>query len=174
MEKKRRKLLPSPAMIVAIVALIVALVGTAFASGVLSKKKVNKIITNRARGLTVANAEKLGGQPPGSYQQRVRWALVKSDGTILAQSGGITDDLHNPNGCSGCDFLNFGASQTGKAIVVTPSDPIRALWAQVCGAYGYSCAAYGVSDDTTHIVVRSAVSSSTMAINSTYYVAVID
>jgi hypothetical protein len=49
--------LPSPAMSVAIVALIVALGGTAIAGGVLNKKKVNKIITNRAAGLSVSHAK---------------------------------------------------------------------------------------------------------------------
>lgn len=48
---------PSPAMIVAIAALIVALGGTAVAGGVLNKKKVNNIITNRAPGLSVASAK---------------------------------------------------------------------------------------------------------------------
>jgi hypothetical protein len=48
---------PSPAMGVAIVALIVALGGTAIAGGVLNKKKVNKIITNRAPGLSVSHAK---------------------------------------------------------------------------------------------------------------------
>jgi hypothetical protein len=47
----------SPAMVVAIAALIVALGGTAVAGGVLNKKKVNKIITNRAPGLSVLKAQ---------------------------------------------------------------------------------------------------------------------
>jgi hypothetical protein len=62
---------PSPAMLVAMAALIVALGGTAVAGGVLNKKKVNTIITNRAPGLSVShaktadsatNATKVGGQ----------------------------------------------------------------------------------------------------------------
>jgi hypothetical protein len=57
-------------------ALFVALSGTAVASGALSKKKVNKIITNRAPGLSVAkaanaqnagNSENLGGLPPSAF-----------------------------------------------------------------------------------------------------------
>lgn len=48
---------PSPAMVIAVVALIAALGGTAIAGGVLNKKKVNKIITNRAPGLSVSNAK---------------------------------------------------------------------------------------------------------------------
>ena len=61
---------PSPAMLVAIAALIVALGGTAVAGGVLNKKKVKNIsnnqITQRAPGLSVAsakNSDALGGLP---------------------------------------------------------------------------------------------------------------
>jgi hypothetical protein len=48
---------PSPAMVIAVVALIAALGGTAVAGGVLNKKKVNNIITNRAPGLSVSHAK---------------------------------------------------------------------------------------------------------------------
>jgi hypothetical protein len=52
---------PSPAMIVAIVALIAALGGSAVAGGVLNKKKAKKIannvVTQRAPGLSVASAK---------------------------------------------------------------------------------------------------------------------
>ena len=55
---------PSPAMLVAIAALIVALGGTAVAGGVLNKKKVKNIsnnqITQRAPGLSVASANTAG------------------------------------------------------------------------------------------------------------------
>src|SRR6476646_1290704 len=51
---------PSPAMVVAILALIAALAGTAVAGGVLNKKKVNNIITNRAPALSVAHASTAG------------------------------------------------------------------------------------------------------------------
>ena len=73
--KKARNYRPSPAMIVAIVALIVAIGGTAVAGGVLNKKQVKKIsnnqISNRAPGLAVAsakNADKLGGLDPTEYK----------------------------------------------------------------------------------------------------------
>ncbi len=51
---------PSPAMVVAIIAVIAALAGTAVAGGVLTKKKVNKIITKRAPGLSVNHANTAG------------------------------------------------------------------------------------------------------------------
>jgi hypothetical protein len=49
---------PSPAMVIAVVALIAALGGTAIAGGFTTKKKVNKIINNRAPGLSVGSAKK--------------------------------------------------------------------------------------------------------------------
>ena len=59
---------PSPAMLVAIVALVAALCGTAIAGGGLTKKKVNKIITKRAPGLSVDNADKLDGKHASQLQ----------------------------------------------------------------------------------------------------------
>jgi hypothetical protein len=54
---RRLKSHASPAMVVAMTALIVALAGTAVAGGVLNKKKVNTIINNRAAGLSVLKAK---------------------------------------------------------------------------------------------------------------------
>ena len=58
MKKRLRR--PSPAMVVAIVALIAALGGTALAGGFITKKKAktvaDKQITKRAPGLSVASA----------------------------------------------------------------------------------------------------------------------
>jgi hypothetical protein len=51
---KRR---PSPAMVVAMVALIAALAGTAIAARPATKKTVNKIITKRAPGLSVNHSK---------------------------------------------------------------------------------------------------------------------
>jgi hypothetical protein len=62
-----------------------------------------------------ANANKLGGQSPSSFQQRVQWATVKSDGTILAQSGGITMVSHIGNEY----WLNFGSNLTERGAFVS-------------------------------------------------------
>ena len=89
---------PSPAMVVAIVALIAALGGTAVAGGALNKKKVKNIsnnqITQRAPGLSVSSAKSadnsnaLGGLPLRGLSQ---WAFVASNGaSILDSSGGVT------------------------------------------------------------------------------------
>lgn len=87
-------------MIVAVVALIAAIGGTAVAGGVLNKKKVNKIITNRAPGLSVASAKNadnaktansandaanLGGLPAASYQQGCKPGTIKGS-LVVSQS----------------------------------------------------------------------------------------
>lgn len=92
---------PSPAMVVAIAALIVALGGTAVAGGVLNKKKVNKIITNRAPGLSVAsaktadsantannanNANSLGGAPAGDFTKANQFAYGEISDTGAVKS----------------------------------------------------------------------------------------
>jgi hypothetical protein len=85
---KRR---PSPAMVVAMLALFVAIGGTALAGGVLNKKKVNKIISNRAPGLSVAsaknadraknadNADRLGGLDPSVYRTSSNFTSSTTD-----------------------------------------------------------------------------------------------
>ena len=101
---------PSPATAISIVALIVALCGTAIAGGVLNKKKVKKIsanvangeITKRAPGLSVASAKNadsakdannLGGQPASFYAPAttLRTGLINANGTVdAAHSDGVS------------------------------------------------------------------------------------
>ena len=54
---QRLKKHATPATVISIIALFVALAGTAVAGGVLNARKVNNIITNRAPGLSVASAK---------------------------------------------------------------------------------------------------------------------
>jgi hypothetical protein len=67
---------PSPAMIIAVIALIMSLGGSAYALSKKDKKKVTNIadneISKKAPGLSVAkaaDADKLGGVAPAGYQQ---------------------------------------------------------------------------------------------------------
>jgi hypothetical protein len=73
--------------VVAYLALFVAITGTAVASGVLNKKKVNKIISNRAPGLSVAHAKSADSaaslNPPSA-----------------PTSAGLSDTV-TPNSCTG-------------------------------------------------------------------------
>jgi hypothetical protein len=94
MSRKRRISRPSPALIVAIVALVAALSGAAIAQPVantaVSKKKVKKIakkqIKKLAPGLSVDNADNLGGDPAGDYTQ-ARYAKVNANGTVGETKG---------------------------------------------------------------------------------------
>ncbi len=94
MFKRLKGLRPSPAMIVAVVALVAALGGTAIAGGVLNKKKVNKIITNRAPGLDVNSAKKaddaakLSGTAAGGFQRFCEPGAIK--GTLVIQTSAAT------------------------------------------------------------------------------------
>ena len=100
MKRKLRKFRPSPAMVVACIALIVALAGTAVAGGVLNKKKVNKIINNRAPGLSVAkakNADQLGGVAASGYQGFCRAGAVKAT-LVVNTSGFSTTTFQNVGG----------------------------------------------------------------------------
>lgn len=63
---------------------------------------------------TASNANQLGGLPASAYQQRIRWATVASDGTILEQSGGITV---TPFGNE--YYVNFGSSVLGHGVMVS-------------------------------------------------------
>ena len=75
---------PSPSMLVALAALIVALGGTAVAGGVLNKKKVNNIITNRAPGLSVNHANTAGSAANAD-------SATKADSATSAASvGGVS------------------------------------------------------------------------------------
>jgi hypothetical protein len=97
MRKKALRFRPSPAMIVAVVALIAAIGGTAVAGGVLNKKKVNKIITNRAPGLDVKSAQtaknadsaksadSVGGLTAAQIQQFCKPGTIKGS-LVVSQS----------------------------------------------------------------------------------------
>ena len=108
----------------------------------------------------------------------VQWALVKHDGTILAQSGGIsvTTDLTcsggvcscaAPGPCNALYYVDFGASQANKVIQVSATDVsstctanatcesrVGAIVATLCGGgtAGTTCEAPGTNDNS-HVVV---------------------
>jgi hypothetical protein len=87
-------------MVVAVMALVAALAGTAVAgpdasTSALNKKKAKKIakkqINKLAPGLSVANAENLDGQPASAFLSNsgVRFAKINADGTVSANAKGI-------------------------------------------------------------------------------------
>jgi hypothetical protein len=121
---------PSPAMIIAVIALIMSLGGSAYALSKKDKKKVTSIadneITKKAPGLSVANAgkagdaDKLGGVPASGF----------------AQGGG-----HNYFGS-----VSAAAPSSGNSLLNIPG----------IGTVTFDCAANGV-DSTVHITNTSGV-----------------
>ena len=117
----------SPAIVVAALALVAALAGTAIAgpdahTRALSKKKVKKIskkeIKKAAPGLSVDNAENLGGEPASAYE--TRYASVLRNGTIVsAESKGITQA--NVNRESAGFYCVDGLDPAPKSVVATLS-----------------------------------------------------
>ena len=86
---------PSPAIVLAILAVVAAVAGTAVADPVantaVSKKKTKKIAKKEAKKYFDANI----GDATSGLQSKVQWALVNAAGTsILQQSGDISITGH--------------------------------------------------------------------------------
>ena len=100
---RRRIRRPSPAMLVAITALIVALSGTAIGAAFITKKKAKNIannqITKRAPGLSVASAitAKTADNLADQSQQIRAWARVDAGGVVLA-SKNVTSVVQDGDG----------------------------------------------------------------------------
>jgi hypothetical protein len=104
---------PSPAMLVAMAALIVALGGTAVAGGVLNKKKVNTIITNRAPTLSVSHAKTADSATNATNATSVGGQIVEA-AVVSANATGAVVVRGNATGAS--------RSNTGIYIVSFPPD----------------------------------------------------
>jgi hypothetical protein len=181
-----KQLRPSPAIVVAVLALVAAVAGTAVAADpvantAVSKKKTKKIATKQAQkvfdasigGATVANAENLGGEPPDAYQRRVQWALVNATGTsILQQSGGISitghligrtglrfpDGTDTSTGAIVSQVTAFGFAGTGTGLFFTKVGPCPAT---------PDCAQVG-GTATTDVVIDTFAPNSNFADAGTY------
>src|SRR2546425_8755002 len=123
---------PSPAMVVAGLALLVALGGTSYAA--VQALPRNSVTTVQVKDFSLLARDFKPGQiprgavgpagpagpagpqgpagPAGSAS--VKWALVRADGGIAAQSGGIALAAH-PS--AGTYYLSFGSSVAGKVIL---------------------------------------------------------
>ena len=108
---KRFKKMPSPAMIVAMVALVVAMGGSAYA------------------GVKIGTKQIKNGAVTGKKTDRM-WALIDSDGTVVRQSGGISVAAK----FTGAYYLVFPRSLMGRSLLATPSATSdTSLAASVCG-----------------------------------------
>lgn len=124
---------PSPAMIVAMLALIVALGGTSYAAfrvpsnSVGTKQLKNNAVTtpkihNRAvtrsklnlSGVTAPNATNLGGKPASTYL--VRFLAVRGNGTVNPTASTTTAHVTNPSPGTYCIS---GLSPAPRAVVIS-------------------------------------------------------
>src|SRR5919108_1941012 len=119
-----RRFRPSPAMVVACLALLIALGGTGYAATRLPR---NSVTTVQVKDFSLLSRDFKRGQlpagpqgpvgPPGPAGAGARWALVAPSGAIIAQSGGISS-RHTGNGYY---VLDFGASVQGHLIFASYS-----------------------------------------------------
>jgi hypothetical protein len=119
-----RRLAPSPALVVACVALLVGLAGTGYAALRLPR---NSVTTVQVKDFSLLSRDFKRGQLPAGKQgppgpagpagAGARWALVGPGGAIIAQSGGISA-RHAGNGYY---VLDFGSSVQGHLIYASYS-----------------------------------------------------
>jgi len=103
--------LPSPPMIVACIALLLALSGTGYAAFKLPR---NSVTTVHVKDGTLLARDFKAGQLPAAGAA-VRWAEVLPSGQIAAQSGGISVRRVG----NGYYVVDFGVDVTGKAILAS-------------------------------------------------------
>jgi hypothetical protein len=109
---------PSPAMVVAIVALIAALAGTAFAGGFITKKKAKKVAANQvnklAPGLSVAHANTAGTADRPYAYGRINGSGVVTPTSLsqnLPNAGHPSDGIY----CFDLPFTPVHGQATGQA-----------------------------------------------------------
>ena len=173
-----RRLRISPALVVACIALAAALAGTGYAAFKLPRNSVTtREVKNRsllavdfARGQLPRGPRGLPGPAGPSGAAGVRWALVRPDGTIVAQSGGLTMSSHS----TGQYIIDFGSAVNQKLIVASfgfASDGATRgeIIAGPCGgtAEGFICS---VANDTNHVIVRTYAQNNTALENHAFYV----
>lgn len=144
--RKLRGRMPSPAMVVAVVALVVALAGTAYAAqtingGAIKKQTIGggKLKHKTLTGYQI-NTNKLGVVPSASRAAHTYWAVVNnpvgagnaalaraSDAGITAAEGGGAVSITFPVNISGCANVagrnNAGTTVPGAGYAQTNTSP---------------------------------------------------
>ncbi|MGH7359024.1 MAG: hypothetical protein ACREJR_09435 [Candidatus Rokuibacteriota bacterium] len=148
--KRLKRARPSPALIVAVVALVAALAGTAVASDPLAtssakkvtKKKVKKIADRRinklAPGLSVDNADRLGDRPANDYElkEETLFATVApaNANPAIVRGRGATAVIRQAVGSFRVTFDRDVTGCTWLATYGQPNDAnVDARWATVRG-----------------------------------------
>ena len=112
--------------------------------------------------------------PAGPAGPGARWALVRPDGGIVAQSGGIT--LAAKPG-AGRYIFNFGSAQTGKLVLASNGFAADAgfrgaIVAGPCGGgtEGLACPS---NNDANHVFIFTSGTNNTTGEDHAFYVSVI-
>jgi hypothetical protein len=135
---QRLKKHASPATVIAMVALIVALGGTAVAGGVINKKKVNNIISNRASGLSVLKAKTAdSADSAGSAKASNVFGAETNDGQTITKAtlpgttvtkSGNSHIIHFPRAVVDCVVTGSSLFDDGAAVIrsgtANPNDVI--------------------------------------------------
>ena len=118
-----------------------------------------------------ADANLLDGSDSTAFQARIHWAYIEADGTISAQSGGIT--VQDSTGTSGDYYLHFPTTVAGKGVSATMTfeTGVNEILANACGAgtLGIACALG--TNTTSDLYVKTLQSDGTGA-DSAFYIAV--
>jgi hypothetical protein len=178
-------------MVVACLALTVALAGTGYAATVLPRNSVgtaqlknNAVTSLKVKNLSLSRQDFKPGQlpagppgpagPAGPAGPPARWALVGADGTIIAQSGGITPTA-KPS--TGAYILDFGSAVNSKLMIVSSANAADVgdrgtVSAGPCGGPpgGSTCPA---GNDTNHVRVITRKAGDSTAEDHPFYIAVI-
>ena len=134
-----RRLRPSPAMVVACIALVFAMTGAGYAAGMLGPNTVgtkqlkkNAVISSKVKNRSLLAVDFKSGQlpngakgdpgAPGAPGQQgppgpgARWLVVAPAGTIAVQSGGLT--VSHP--ATGVYIVDYGEDISRKFVSATP------------------------------------------------------
>ena len=205
MSRTRRFKLPSPATVIASIALLVALGGTSYAAVTLAPRSVGNrelktgaansrvLADHSVRGIDLAFGVIRQGAPgppgppglagatgpsgpsgaAGSSAAGAKWALVRPDGGIVAQSGGIS---LTAKPASGQYILDFGSSVAGKLIIAASGlandTSFRGtVSAGPCGGADQNPAC-SVGNDTNHVRVFTDNPGETATADHSFYIAV--
>jgi hypothetical protein len=177
-----RRLAPSPALVVACVALLVGLAGTGYAALRLPR---NSVTTVQVKDFSLLSRDFKRGQLPAGKQgppgpagpagAGARWALVGPGGAIIAQSGGISA-RHAGNGYY---VLDFGSSVQGHLIYASYSrssddrgapGAIRAGTCTTATNEGDNCV---TGNDPRFVAVITYDAASVIPVDHSFYVAVV-
>ena len=150
-----RRHLPSPALVVASIALLVALGGTGYAA---FKLPANSVGSVEVRDRSLLGRDFARGQLPAGPQgpsgaTAIRWASFRANGALVRQNASF-EVVARPEGNS--YIVDTGASARGKALVVTsPVSPFLAdhgAQASTCGGppEGIACP---TANDENHVWV---------------------